>query len=215
MTRLPFALILACFLFFWTSGAAYANDDYLVPITVGGKTFTLTVSVGATGVGVRVSDPSVVLGAVTKLPKPEEVAAHQDLESRKAQAVAIPYDDLFRYNERHVGKTVRYVGKVLQVQEKECLIFCDENDRGYILRVAVTRGSYGFWDDPIWVDYLGTQRFLEDDIVTVWGVVEGLQKIHRRARQPGDDPQGQGARYSVGRGRQSATFGAGGSGCRQ
>lgn len=176
MTRLPFALILACFLFFWTSGAAHANDDYLVPITVGGKTFTLTVSVGATGVSVRVSDPSVVLGAVTKLPKPGEVAAQQDLESRKAQAVAIPYDDLFRYNERHVGKTVRYVGKVLQVQEKECLIFCDENDQGYILRVAVTRGSYGIWDDPIWVDYPGTQRFLEDDIVTVWGVVEGLQK---------------------------------------
>lgn len=170
------ALIIALFLVVVAGAPAHANDDYLVPITVGGKTFTLTVSVGETGVGVRVSDPTVELGAVVKVPKPEEIAAQQDLASRKAQAVTIPYDDLFRYNERHVGKTVRYVGKVLQVQEKGCFIFCDETDQGYTLRIAVTRGSYGLWDDAIWVDYPGTQRFLEDDIVTVWGVVEGLQK---------------------------------------
>ncbi|BAL99254.1 MULTISPECIES: SH3 domain-containing protein [Caldilinea] len=176
MTRVTIALILACFLLIGTGRAVHADDDYLVPITVGSRTFTLTVSVGETGISVRVSDPTVRLGTVAKVPKPEEVAAQQDLTSRKAQAVTIPYDDLFRYNERHVGKTVRYVGKVLQVQEKECFIFCEEGDQGYILRVAVTRGSYGLWDDAIWVDYPGTQRFLEDDIVTVWGVVEGLQK---------------------------------------
>lgn len=109
------ALIIALFLVVVAGAPAHANDDYLVPITVGGKTFTLTVSVGETGVGVRVSDPTVELGAVVKVPKPEEIAAQQDLASRKAQAVTIPYDDPFRYNERYVGKTVRYVGKVLQV----------------------------------------------------------------------------------------------------
>ncbi len=82
MMRLCSALIIALWLFAMTGAPAHANDDYLVPITVGSKTFTLTISVGATGVNVRVSDPSVVLGAVTKLPKPEEVAAHQDLEIR-------------------------------------------------------------------------------------------------------------------------------------
>jgi len=43
--------------------------------------------------------------------------------------------------------------------------------------MAVTEGRYS-WDDPIWVDYTGTDRFLEDDIVTVWGVVEGLQSYN-------------------------------------
>lgn len=176
MFRFYWALIIPLFSVVVAGAPAHANDDYLVPITVGGKTFTLTVSVDETGVSIRVSDPAVKLGAVVKVSKPEEVAAQQDLASRKAQAVTIPYDDLFRYNERHVGKTVRYVGKVLQVQEKECFVLCNEADQGYILRVAVTRGSYGLWDNPIWVDYPGTQRFLEDDIVTVWGVVEGLQK---------------------------------------
>ena len=39
-----------------------------------------------------------------------------------------------------------------------------------------SEGNYGLWDDPIWVDYPGISRFLEDDIVTVWGTVTGLQK---------------------------------------
>lgn len=193
MMRLCSALIIALWLFAMTGAPAHANDDYLVPITVGSKTFTLTISVGETGVSVRVSDPAVRIGALTKAPRsavalptataaatsavtPTPAPALSDLDAAKAQAVTIPYDDLFRYNEQHVGKSVRYVGKVLQVQEKECLIFCSEEDKGYILRVAVTKGSYGWWDDPIWVDYRGTQRFLEDDIVTVWGVVKGLQK---------------------------------------
>jgi len=191
-----FAVLLLTSLWVVAAGApAHANDDYLVPITVGSRTFTLTISVGQTGVGVRVSDPSVTLGAVTKAPRGDAASAApaapgaapatptltptpvlSSLDDAKAQAVTIPYEELFRYNERYVGATVRYVGEVLQVQEKECLIFCDEGDAGYILRVAVTKGSYGFWDDPIWVDYQGTQRFLEDDIITVWGVVEGLQK---------------------------------------
>lgn len=188
MFRLYAALIMALFWLVMAGAPAHANDDYLAPITVGGKTFTLTISVGPTGVSVQVSDPTVTLGAVTKAPSGAVAAVTpsatpgaparvlSDLDAAKAQAVTIPYDDLFRYNEQHVGKTVRYVGEVLQVQEKECLIFCDEDDTGYILRVAVTKGSLGFWDDPIWVEYDGAQRFLEDDIVTVWGVVTGLQK---------------------------------------
>ncbi len=200
MSQMLIAWMVALLLVVVSSAPAHANDDYLVPITIGSKTFTLTISVGQTGVSVRVGDPSVTIGALTRvqhgnaaLPTaaPAAVAAQptatptsaasltpalSPLDAAKAQAVTIPYDDLFRYNEQHVGKTVRYVGQVLQVQEKECLIFCDESDTGYIMRVAVTKGSYGFWDDPIWVDYSGTQRFLEDDIVTVWGVVDGLEK---------------------------------------
>lgn len=173
MLRLCTAIIATVILFAATAQTAHADDDYLVPIVVAGKTYTLTVTVGDAGVSVRVGDQNVTVGEVTKVQPPEPVAAQGDLEARKAQAVTIPYDDLFRYNERHVGKIVRYVGKVLQVQENECLL-CD--NPGYVLRVAVTEDRYGFWDDPIWVEYAGTDRFLEDDTVTVWGEVAGLQK---------------------------------------
>ena len=184
MSRILSVLLLAFVLLAVTGAPAHANDDYLVPITVGSRTFTLTVSVGTTGVSVRVGDPAVTLGTVTKATRavaaaatptattPTATPAPATLDDQKAQAVTIPYDELFRYNEQHVGKVVRYVGQVVQVQENACIL-CDTPS--YTLRVEVTQGNYGFWDDPIWVDYVGKDRFLEDDIVTVWGVVTGLQ----------------------------------------
>lgn len=173
MFRFVIALFFALVFSGATFAVAYADDDYTVPIIVGGRTYTLTVTVGNAGITVTSASPAVRVGRVAAVRSPAELAGQQALDAAKAQAVAIPYDDLFRYNERHVGKTVRYVGQVLQVQENECL-FCE--NPGYVLRIAVTKGSYGLWDDPIWVDYEGKDRFLEDDIVTVWGVVEGLQK---------------------------------------
>ena len=40
------------------------------------------------------------------------------------------------------------------------------------LRVEVTEGEYGFWDDLVWVNYEG-ERLLQDDIVTFIGEVKG------------------------------------------
>lgn len=172
MYRLLTALISALILLAATQQPAHAGDDYIVPIGIGGKTYTLTVTVDSTGISVTADPKLVTVGKVTAVQPPATLAATADLDAQKAAAITIPYDDLFRYNEQHVGKVVRYVGEVIQVQEDVC-IQCDTPS--YTLRIAVTEGSYGLWDDPIWVDYEGTDRFLEDDIVTVWGVVEGLQ----------------------------------------
>jgi hypothetical protein len=133
MSHILSALLLAFLLLAVTGAPAHANDDYLVPITVGSRTFTLTVSVGTTGVSVRVGDPAVTLGTVTKATRavaaaatptattPTATPALATLDDQKAQAVTIPYDELFRYNEQHVGKVVRYVGQVVQVQENACM----------------------------------------------------------------------------------------------
>ena len=158
-------------------------QDYVVPVIVGGKTYTLTVSVSGTTVKVASSAPEVKVGAVQPAPKAAEAAALgrwngwsgtalQDAQAQMATAVAIEYDDLFRNNEQHLGKVVRYAGKVLQYGELSCL-FCD--DPGHYLRVGTTNQGYGLYDDPIYVLYYGDQRFLEDDIVTVWGTVDGLE----------------------------------------
>lgn len=148
-------------------------QDYTVPIIIGDETYTLTVSIDGEDVTVTSGADELEIGEVARVKDDAELAAEQSLDERKANAVTIEYDDLFRYNEEHVGKTVRYVGEVLEFKERPCLIGCKDND--YFLRIAVTEGQYGFWDDPVWVDYVGTDRFLEDDIVTLWGVVEGLE----------------------------------------
>ncbi|MFZ1769300.1 MAG: hypothetical protein WAU00_08895, partial [Caldilinea sp.] len=173
MSRFLTALITALLLLAATQSTAHAVDDYLVPITVGGKTYTLTVTIESGGIAVSTDAKTVTIGKVMAVPPLVDLAAQQDLEARKAAAVTIAYADLFRHNEDHIGKTVRYAGKVVEVQENVCIL-CE--NPGYHLRVEVTKGSYDLWGDPIWVEYMGTERFLEDDIVTVWGVVDGLKK---------------------------------------
>lgn len=155
-----------------TTHTAHAQDAYTVPLTIAGATYTLTVTVEDDGIAVEAASPDVTVSEITAVQTTDELTEQQSLEEQKAQAVTIAYDDLFRNNEEHVGKTVRYVGQVLQVQENLCF-FCE--NPGYTLRVAVTEGSFGIWDDPIWVDYAGDERFLEEDIITIWGTVEGLQ----------------------------------------
>ncbi len=75
----------------------------------------------------------------------------------------IPYDSVFRYNERYVGDTVFFSGFVSQVQNL--------GGGTYALRVA-TKDKY---DDVIWVNYQGF-RVLEDDMVVLYGTVKGLKE---------------------------------------
>jgi hypothetical protein len=173
------ALVGALVLTLLCATAALAQD-YVVPVIVGGKTYTLTVGISGSTVKVASSAPEVKVGAVQPAPKVADATgtgtaaaqSEQDAQAQMATAVTIEYDDLFRNNEQHVGKVVRYVGKVLQYGELSCL-FCD--DPGHYLRVGMTNQGYGLYGDPIYVLYYGDQRFLEDDIVTVWGTVDGLE----------------------------------------
>ncbi len=87
------------------------------------------------------------------------------LKEMKQQAKTMPYDDLMRENKNYVGDIVYYRGEVQQVSE------ISQNE--YVLRVSVTEKEY-FWDDVVWVDYIGS-RVLEKDIIDLWGAVTGLR----------------------------------------
>ncbi|MDE0401793.1 MAG: hypothetical protein OXL96_28700 [Candidatus Poribacteria bacterium] len=70
-----------------------------------------------------------------------------------------------RYAERHRGKRVYYRGRVIQVLES----------RGdFQLRVNVTSGDYGLWEDTVFLRYDDAPvRILEDDIVAFVGKMNG------------------------------------------
>ena len=89
------------------------------------------------------------------------------VEEIKNSAINVSYDDLMRNIENYKGKTVCFRGGVVQVQE--------ESGNAYNLRVA-TAGSYlyDYYKNIIYVNYKGP-RFLEDDIIDVWGYVKGLK----------------------------------------
>jgi hypothetical protein len=62
---------------------------------------------------------------------------------------------------------VVFTGKVVQVLEMGSKT---------AMRVNVTKGEYGIWDDTVWVNYTrksGESRILEDDIIKFWGTVKG------------------------------------------
>lgn len=96
----------------------------------------------------------------TPVPTPAVVAFDEQL----AAAVNLTYDELFRNSDAHIGESVYYRGEVIQVLGEPG--FWD-------LRVNVTPDSYGFWDDTIYVTYMGDERFLEGDVVDLVGLSMG------------------------------------------
>ncbi|MGA9174376.1 MAG: hypothetical protein WBZ33_10440 [Thermoactinomyces sp.] len=51
------------------------------------------------------------------------------------------------------------------------------------MRLAVTKDPYIGWNynDVIWVDYLGTTDYVEDDVVTIYGTVLGSKTYTSQA----------------------------------
>ena len=105
--------------------------------------------------------------STSKLSAPTFTPTHPPnltFDEYRARSTWIPYNDLFRNNESHVGKQVWYQAKVIQVIE--------EGGDKYQIRANVTREEYG-WDDTVYLFYSG-KRVLQDDIIEFVGTVEEL-----------------------------------------
>jgi hypothetical protein len=107
---------------------------------------------------------SVLILFIQSTPTTTSVEPAINVEEFKAKARQIPYDELARYTENYVGEPVTYRGKVVQIIEG--------SGQNMDLRVEVTEGEYGLWDDLVWLNYEGP-RLLEDDIIQFWGIVDG------------------------------------------
>ena len=89
----------------------------------------------------------------------------------KERCQEINYEDLARNPDRHKNEDFTFTGEVIQVYE---------DGQKTILRVNVTPYSIGdstYYEDTIYVTVdieEGTDRILEDDIITIWGSCSGL-----------------------------------------
>ena len=83
------------------------------------------------------------------------------------------YEEISRNPYDYLGEPAYFRGKVVQVMEEEILgvTWC-------VLRVNVTPTRYT-WDDTIYVNYYGYSpskgRIFEDDIIEMWGTLEGIK----------------------------------------
>jgi hypothetical protein len=92
---------------------------------------------------------------------PEELEAQY-----KSSCTAYSYDTIARDPDKYIGTYGKYTGEVVQVLE-------DGND--VQMRVNITKERY-FYTDTIYVQYTkqgGESRFLEDDIITIYGMNAG------------------------------------------
>lgn len=85
----------------------------------------------------------------------------------KTTCKTFTYDEVARHPDDHMFEAAKFKGEVIQVMEDGDTV---------IMRLAVTKGKY-VWSDPILVRYSRTDssegRILEDDIITVYGVMMG------------------------------------------
>ena len=103
------------------------------------------------------------------LDTPEQVTAIPE-DEYKASAVEIDYETLARNPEQMKGQRVKLSGKVFQVFE---------SGRSTQIHLHMNRAEFG-WRDSVYVFYdrpKGADRILEDDMITIWGDVKGLQTL--------------------------------------
>ncbi|MCH3961415.1 MAG: hypothetical protein LKF53_07455 [Solobacterium sp.] len=93
----------------------------------------------------------------------------EEKENYKNSCADISYEELARNGNAHKGENIRFTGKVIQVIEG--------SGGSATMRIEVTQGNYGIWDDVVMVSYqyaAGESRFLEKDIVNFYGTCSGL-----------------------------------------
>lgn len=81
-------------------------------------------------------------------------------EQFKGNCSAIDFNLLNKNADNHTGEKLKFTGKILQISE---------NSNGGYIRLGVN-GSYS---DVVYVDYKGTNNFVEGDTITVYGVCKG------------------------------------------
>ena len=116
----------------------------------------------------RINNSSSNDNKTTTNTKSDEEIKKETIEKYKNECVVYDYKTIFRYAEDYKGKYAKFTGEVIQVQ----------SNSGYTnLRIDVTKNEYGYYTDTIFVKYVpfkDATRILEDDIVTVYGTLNGL-----------------------------------------
>ena len=102
-----------------------------------------------------------------------EAKKAEEESTYKASCESIAYKDIARNPDNYIGKKVKFTGQVVQVQEDYSLF---GSSKSITIRLAVTKGTYGFWDDYVYCTYTysdGESKILEEDIITIYGECKG------------------------------------------
>ncbi|MBR5367822.1 MAG: hypothetical protein IK138_00930 [Lachnospiraceae bacterium] len=103
--------------------------------------------------------------------KEAEEKAKKEAEEKKGYDTGYTYEDLARRPDDYIGKKVKFKGEVLQVVESS---WSNEIQ----IRLATKKNSWGGYSDNVIYAHFNknliTERILDEDIITVYGVAEQL-----------------------------------------
>lgn len=92
------------------------------------------------------------------------------VNSYKEQCKEYTYEEIARNPENVKGEYAKLIGEVIQVLESGNIV---------TLRVDITKDKYGYYSDTVYVTYTrksdGEDRILEDDIITIYGKLAGME----------------------------------------
>ncbi|MFC7678367.1 hypothetical protein [Paenibacillus sp. GCM10028914] len=97
----------------------------------------------------------------------------EKIQQKKASAKEIRFAELDKNPDKYYGEFVKYQGEILQIIEDET---------STVIRLAVTKDSYGYdFNDVVYITYKGTTPFVKEDIVTVYGTIQGSYTYESQA----------------------------------
>ena len=155
----PFIMfsIVAFFVYFGAMGSSQTSQSSVVPVQ---------------NAATDIVSSEVVSESTSQIQSeaPKQAVTTDTEKQYKKDCVAFAYKDIARNPNNYEGQQAKFTGQVIQVEESW---------GSDILRVDVTKDEYGVWNDTIYVDYTpkskNESRILENDIVTVYGKLDGIK----------------------------------------
>jgi hypothetical protein len=102
-----------------------------------------------------------------------KLVKQQKIVNKKANAKLIRYAELEKNPDKYSGEYVKYRGQIVQIME----------DDGYtVIRLSVTQDSFGWSsDDIVFITYESETKYVRDDVVTVYGNLNGSKTYESEA----------------------------------
>ncbi|MBU2600647.1 MAG: hypothetical protein KKA32_00520 [Actinobacteria bacterium] len=89
------------------------------------------------------------------------IPAAQRRQEYVDSTVTVEYRKLNKNPDTYIGERLRFTGEVIQIME---------DSSGTVMRLAVTKDSYGYdFNDVVWAYCPGTIDVYEEDVIRVWG----------------------------------------------
>lgn len=149
------------------SFGSFIKKHYMISTIVIGV--VVIVALGALGSQSSPSNPTTANDDEAQATAPQTPAQQvcaMTPQQLRSQAQTVSYAQLIKDPDSYQGTITKFTGQIEQIEQS--------GDTGIML-LSVTNQGYGIWTDNVYVEYNQPTQAVEDDVVTVYGMLNGTQ----------------------------------------